>query len=94
MSKFTKLKNEDLPIMLDYSHEWKKEKDADCECDAACYPNSRLACDLCHEMVWETHSQLNKERMEQEERHDERDGHLDDGQMFYNHHEFNDSWQS
>jgi hypothetical protein len=94
MSKFGKLKNEDLPIMLDYSHEWKNDKDVDCECDDTCYPNSRLCCDICHEMIWDKQSQINAEMMDQAERHDEREGYLDDGQMFYNHHEANDSWQN
>tara|TARA_B100000575_G_C23004002_1_gene578481 strand:- start:637 stop:792 length:156 start_codon:yes stop_codon:yes gene_type:complete len=40
--------------------------------------------------------QLRIEEIEQHERnmerHDHREGYLDDGQMFYNHHEANDSW--
>jgi hypothetical protein len=33
-----------------------------------------------------------KDAAEAAERYDQREGYLDDGQMFYNHHEANDSW--
>ena len=96
MSKFTKLNNDELPIMLDYSHEWKAEKDVDCECDNTCFPNSRFVCDSCVAEISAKQDQLHVEEMEQHERnmerHDHREGYLDDGQIFYNHHEANDSW--
>jgi hypothetical protein len=94
--RFSKLNDDELPVMFDYSHEWKAEEGVDCECDDTCFPKSRLACDICQELVRDKQHQLHIEEMEQHERnmerHDHREGYLDDGQMFYNHHEANDSW--
>ena len=96
MSRFITLSDQQLPVMFDYSHEWKHEANMDCECDSTCYPKSRLVCEACDAEVTALQDQFRIEEMEQHERnmerHDHREGYLDDGQMFYNHHEANDSW--
>ena len=38
MSKFITLSDQQLPVMFDYSYEWKHEGNMDCECDSTCYP--------------------------------------------------------
>jgi hypothetical protein len=40
----------------------------------------------------EVSDELRQEVLDDIEMHDEREGMLDDGQMFYNHHEAKDGW--
>ena len=98
--KFTiTLNNDEVCIMMDH-----KDQIVDkfsCECDTVkshlgCFPHSREVCQGCYDNLDEFREELQRQEQDERDRgdwhHDERDGYLDDGQMYYNHHEANDSW--
>ena len=94
MSKFHKLNDAEVHIILDFNNQVSEYQDV-CECDESCYPKSRLVCQDCSLAIDAVAEDLRVEIMdiaESAERHDHREGYLDDGEMFYNHHEANDSW--
>ena len=95
MTRFSKLNDEELHILVDFKDRVAEYKD-ECECDSSCFPNSRTVCSDCSLAVNEVIEEINHEIKDAAEQdhwiNDERDGYLDDGQTFYNHHEANDSW--
>ena len=94
MTRFSKLDDKELHILVDFKNRVAEYTD-ECECDSSCFPNSRTVCSDCSLAVNEVLHEINDEirdAAETAEQYDQREGYLDDGQMFYNHHEANDSW--
>jgi hypothetical protein len=92
-----KLEDKELCILVDFKSrvaEYRYEEE--CECDTSCFPHTRDVCTSCSLAVNEVLEEIQRQEQDERDRgdwhHDDRDGYLDDGQTFYNHHEANDSW--
>lgn len=93
MTKFYKLDDRELCIMMDFKNRVSEYRyDDECECNESCFPHSRDVCTHCSMAIDEVSDELRQEVLDDIEMHDEREGMLDDGQMFYNHHEAKDGW--
>ena len=92
------LNNNQVGIMLDYKDQIVDELECQCDSHQPCFPHSREVCESCYVSIDAFEDELKRQECDERDRgdwyHDERDGYLDDGQMYYNHHEANDSWQN
>ena len=92
------LNNDEVCIMLDHKNEIIDKTTCQCDSHQPCFPHSREVCQGCYDNLDEFREELQRQAQDERDRgdwyHDERDGYLDDGQMYYNHHEANDSWQN
>jgi hypothetical protein len=90
------LNNDQVCIMLDHKDQIVDKLSCQCDDHQPCFPHSREVCESCFGGVEAFEDELKRQEQDERDRgdchHDERDGYLDDGQMYYNHHEANDSW--
>ena len=90
------LNNDQVCIMLDHKDQIVDKLSCQCDDHQPCFPHSREVCESCFGGVEAFEDELKRQEQDERDRgdwhHDERDGYLDDGQMYYNYHEANDSW--
>ena len=60
MTRFSKLDDKELHILVDFKNRVAEYKD-ECECDSSCFPNSRTVCSDCSLAVNEVLEEINDE---------------------------------